>query len=84
MVTQINLKFQEDFYELAKNYAQARGYMSVQELAREALRDKIFENMDLQEDYKKVLEGKEANTFRSEQDSKTFIDSLRKKADENL
>ena len=80
MTTQINLKFQDNFFELAKNYADSRGYMSIQELVREALREKIFDDLELNENYKEVLKSKEANTFSSVEDSKKFIDSLRERA----
>jgi hypothetical protein len=80
MVKQINLKFQDDFFELTKKYANSRGYMSVQELVRESLRDKIFEDLEVREDYKEVLKSKEANTFSSIKDSKEFINKLKKKA----
>lgn len=83
MTTQINLKFQDDFFELAKDYADARGYMSVQELVRDALREKIFENLEVREEYKKVLDSKEANKFNSVENSKRFIDELRKKTSLN-
>ena len=43
MTVQINMKFQENFFELAKEYAERKGYMSVQELVRDALREKIFD-----------------------------------------
>ena len=80
MTTQINLKFQDDFYEIAKSYADANGYMSFQELVWESLRDKIFENLEISESYKKVLQSEEANTFLSKEESKNFYKELKKKA----
>lgn len=80
MTTQINLKFQEDFYKLTKEYAESRGYMSVQELVREALRDKIFSNTEIKEEYERILKSKEASTFLSEKDSEKFHEELKKKA----
>lgn len=80
MTTQINLKFQDNFYELAKDYADSRGYMSVQELVRDALREKIFDDLEIREDYKKILESKEANTFLSEEESEKFHNELKKRA----
>lgn len=79
MATQINLKMQDDFYELAKKYADKKGYLSIQELVRDALRDKIYDNLDLSDEYKKVLESKEANTFLSEKETKDFHNKLKKK-----
>ena len=80
MVKQINLKFQDNFYELIKEYAEKKGYMSIQELVREALRDKIFDNMEIKNEYKQVLESKEANTFSSVGDSKEIMNKLRERA----
>jgi hypothetical protein len=80
MVTQINLKFQDDFFKLAKNYANKKGYMSIQELVREALREKIFNDLEIRDEYKKVLQSKDANTFLSEEDSKKFHEEMKKKA----
>ncbi len=80
MTTQINLKFQDSFFELAKNYADSKGYMSIQELLRETLREKIFEDLEISDEYKKVLESKEANTFYSIKESKKFHNELKKRA----
>ncbi len=79
MTTQINLKFQDEFFDLAKNYAESRGYLSIQELVRDALREKIFDDLEVKESYKKFLQSKEANTFLSEKESKEFMESLMKK-----
>lgn len=81
MTTQINLKFQDNFFELAKDYADSRGYMSIQELVRDALREKIFDNLEIKEEYKEVLRSKEANTFNSIENSKKFMNELRNKAE---
>lgn len=80
MTTQINLKFQDNFFDLAKNYADSRGYMSIQEFIREAVRDKIFDDLEIRDEYKKILQSKEANTFSSVKDSKRFIEELRERA----
>ncbi|MFW6285758.1 MAG: hypothetical protein ACOC16_01145 [Nanoarchaeota archaeon] len=80
MATQINLKFQDNFFDLAKDYADSRRYMSIQEFIREAVRKKIFDNLEIRDEYKKVLDSKEANTFSSIEDSKKFMNKLRKRA----
>jgi len=80
MTTQINLKFQDNFFKLAKEFAQAKGYMNVQELARDAIREKIFNNFEISDEYKKVLNSKEANTFMTFKDSEEFHKKLKKKA----
>ena len=80
MTTQVNLKFQDSFFDLTKDYADSRGYLSVQEFIREAVRDKIFDDLEIREEYKKVLDSEEANTFSSIEDSKKFMDKLRERA----
>lgn len=80
MTTQINLKFQNDFYDLAKEYADSRGYMSIQELVRDALREKIYDDLEIREEYKEILKSKEANTFLSEEESEKFHEELKKRA----
>ena len=80
MITQMNLKFKDDFYQVVKQYADSRGYMSVQELIREAVRDKIFDNLDMKESYKQVLQSDDANTFLGEKESEDFLNKLRKKS----
>lgn len=80
MTTQINIKFQDDFYELAKNFADSRGYMSIQELIREALRDKIFDELELHPDLHKHLLSKEATNFIGPEESEKLFDEMRKKA----
>lgn len=80
MTTQINLKFQDSFFELTKSYADSRGYMSVQELIREALRDKIFDEAPLREKYKEILNSLDANSFSSKEDSKAFIEELKRRS----
>lgn len=80
MVQQINLKIPDSFYEEVEIYAKSHGYMSIQELTRDALRDKIYDDLEIREEYKKVLQSKEANTFSSIKDSEKFLESLREKA----
>ena len=80
MTTQVNLKFQDSFFDLTKYYADSMGYLSVQEFIREAVRDKIFDNLEIREEYKEVLKSKDATTFSSIEDSKKFMDKLRERA----
>lgn len=44
MGTQISLNLSDKLFELAKEYAESKGYDSLQDLTREALREKIFGN----------------------------------------
>ena len=55
--TQINMKFQERFMEKMKGYANEHGYMSIQELVREAVRDKIDTQYEVREEYLEFLRG---------------------------
>ena len=80
MTTQVNLKFQDNFFNMAKDYAESKGYMSVQEFIREAVRDKLFDDLEIKEEYKEVLKSKEANTFSNVEDSKRLMENLREKA----
>jgi len=80
MTTQINLKFPDEFLNLAQDYAKAKGYLNVQELAREALRDKIFGELEVKPSYKKILASKEANTYLSDEETKKFEKELLKRA----
>lgn len=80
MVSQINLKFQDNFFGSIKEYADSRGYMSIQELVREAIRDKIFNELEIKKEYIEKLKSKEANTFLSEKESEKLHNKLKKKA----
>ncbi|MFT4326119.1 MAG: hypothetical protein ACMXYK_01320 [Candidatus Woesearchaeota archaeon] len=77
---QLNMKFQETFLEKIKDYALDNGYMSIQELIREAVRDKIEQPRELRDEYFTYLQhNEEANTFSSIEDSKKKIEKLRKR-----
>lgn len=80
MATQINLRVNEDFLEQAREYAKMNGFLNVQEFFREAAREKLFDNLEVRPEYLKRLKSKEANTFSSVEDSKKFIEGLKKKA----
>ncbi|MFT7615261.1 MAG: hypothetical protein ACI8Y7_000064 [Candidatus Woesearchaeota archaeon] len=77
MTTQLNLKFQDNFFLLAQEYANLKGYMSVQELIREALREKIFDELDVKPEYSKILRSKEANTYYSKKESLKQLEKLK-------
>ncbi|MFT4310942.1 MAG: ribbon-helix-helix domain-containing protein [Candidatus Woesearchaeota archaeon] len=80
--TQLNMKFQDSFLEKVKGYAQEHGYMSIQELVREAVRDKINEKYEVRDEYIDFLHThKQANTFSSAKESKAFMNKMRKKAE---
>ena len=79
MSTQINLKLTKDFFNKLENYANDYGYISIQELTREALREKIYSNLDVKKEYKEKLKSIDANSFSSTKESEKFIESLKKK-----
>ncbi|MDP2718074.1 MAG: hypothetical protein Q8P02_04990, partial [Candidatus Micrarchaeota archaeon] len=50
---QINLKISQKLYDEAKNYAERYGFRTIQELASESMREKIFEEDDYDHSYTK-------------------------------
>ena len=80
MTTQINLRLTEEFFEQAKDYAKAYGFLNVQEFFREAVREKIFNDIQIRTEYLERLKSKEATTFLSESESKEFESELKKRA----
>ena len=47
MNTQINLRLMDNMLRVAKNYADRHGYSNLQELVKESLREKLFEEEKL-------------------------------------
>lgn len=80
MTTQINIRIPEDFLEQAKDYAKSRGFLNVQEFFREAAREKIYENLDVNPEYLNRLQSKEATTFLTENEAEEFEKELNKRA----
>ncbi|NOR85733.1 hypothetical protein GQ473_06460 [archaeon] len=80
MSTQINLRLPEDFHKQAIHYAKTHGFLNVQEFFREAVREKIFDNVEIRQKYLERLNSKEANTFLSNDESKEFEKELEKRA----
>jgi uncharacterized LabA/DUF88 family protein len=72
MTTQINLRITEEFLAKAKEYAEANGFLNVQEFFREAAREKLFEKEEIKESYLKRLQSKEANKFLSNKETEIF------------
>jgi len=66
MTSQINLRFPDELLTNAKNFAQSNGYINIQEFIRETVREKIYDNAEIREEYKKILQSKKANTFISD------------------
>lgn len=80
MTTQINLRITEDFFKRAKRYAKVHGFLSIQELFREATREKIYDEVQVRPEYLERLKSREANTFLSERESKEFEKELKRRA----
>lgn len=80
MTTQINLRITEDFFEQAKEYAKVHGFLSVQELFREAAREKVYDEAQVRTEYLERLNRKEATTFLSNKETKEFEKELEKRA----
>ena len=80
--TQVNLRLGNNFLDTIKAYAQDHGYISIQELIREAIREKIADDLELRPEYKKKLLSKEANTFLSVEESKKFLEDLKKRVED--
>ena len=72
MTTQINLRITDSFLKQARTYAKNNGFLNVQEFFREAVREKLFEQPQVREDYVKRLKSTEANSFLSDKESKEF------------
>lgn len=79
MTTQINVKITDDFKKEVENYSKENGYLNIQELIRTALREKMYDNYEIRQEYRKILESDEANNFKSVKDSKKIINKLREK-----
>jgi len=48
---QINIKLQKNLYDAASSFADNYGYRNIQELASDALREKIFEKSEFDESF---------------------------------
>ena len=80
MATQISLRLSEDFFQQAKHYAKIHGFLNIQEFIREAAREKIFDNLEIREEYLERLNSNEATSFLSDTESKEFENELNKRA----
>jgi Arc/MetJ-type ribon-helix-helix transcriptional regulator len=81
MGEQINLRLSEEMLMSAKNYAKANGFGNVQELIKETLREKLFENKQISSKElalvkKLVLASEKNNLYSSE---KELFRKLRRK-----
>ena len=80
MTTQISLRMSKNFFEQAKNYAETHGFLNIQEFIREAAREKVFEDLEIKEEYLARLQSKEATSFLSETESREFEKELEERA----
>ncbi len=82
MTTQINLRIADSFLDNVKEHAKAQGYLNIQEFIREAIREKLYDELEVKSEYLERLKSKDANTFSSVENSKKIINKLRKKVSE--
>ncbi len=73
MNTQVNVRLPEEFLSKAEKYASKNGFGNVQELIKEALREKIFSEVSLPKEeimlVKKLLKvSRERNLFGTEEE----------------
>jgi Arc/MetJ-type ribon-helix-helix transcriptional regulator len=73
MNTQINLRMTENMLKMATSYADKHGYSNVQELVKETLREKLFEEEKLSKKeimlVKKIVdESKKPGFYAAEKD----------------
>jgi metal-responsive CopG/Arc/MetJ family transcriptional regulator len=73
MNTQINLRLTDTLLKVAQNYADKNGYSNVQELVKETLREKLFEEEKLSKKeiilVKKIVEeSKKPGFYAAEKD----------------
>ncbi|MFT4244239.1 MAG: ribbon-helix-helix domain-containing protein [Candidatus Woesearchaeota archaeon] len=80
MTTQINLRFDDEFLEKVRNHAKSKGFLNIQEFIREAVREKIYEEDNLNVAYLQRLHSKEAQTFVSEDEAQSYEKELEKRA----
>lgn len=84
MTTQINVKLDDELHDLATNFQKARGYLSMPELIREALREKIFDSLEIRPEYVQKISGKEANTFLSDAEADLLDKELQANAKKEI
>jgi len=80
MTTQINLRVSEDFLNNAKNYAKNNGYLNIQEFIREAAREKIYEELEIKDEYLERLNSDSVTSFLSDKETKEFDKELERRA----
>lgn len=81
MNAQVNLRISDELLENAREYAKKHGFGNVQELIKESLREKVFEEADITEDELKLIKRlveitKKKNLYGTEEE---LFKRLRKK-----
>ena len=79
---QLNLKISQQLYEEAHSYAKQFGYTNIQELIKEAIRDKVFEKA-LRDEYLEEIQ-KNPNFQKSigKKESIKSLEQLKQRANE--
>jgi hypothetical protein len=74
---QINLKLPENLFQTAQNYVENFGFRNIQDLAAEAIREKVFERNEYDENFSKeevdlvdqlIIQSVNKNKFVSEEE----------------
>ncbi len=72
MTTQVNVRISDDFLSKAKDYANKKGFENIQDLIKEALREKIYDESETKKELelikKFVLLSKNPKLFGSEEE----------------
>lgn len=80
MTSQISLRFNDDFLKRAKTHARLHGFLNVQEFIRETLREKLYDELELNKEYMQRLHSKDAQTFVSEEEAQSYEKELENRA----
>ena len=74
---QINFKMPQNLHEMASDYCEQYGYTNIQELLRESLREKIFDDRELNPEYvKKMLEYQKNPEYLGTEESEKLLKEL--------
>ena len=79
---QLNLKISSQLYEEAQNYTKSFGYTNMQELIREAIRDKLFDSKIREEYVEKILNRTDYQETIGQQKSVESLERLQQRANE--
>lgn len=79
---QLNLKISQQLYEEAHSYSKQFGYTNIQELIKEAIRDKVFEKALRNEYVEEILENPNFQESIGREKSAKSLEKLKQRANE--